>query len=213
MGVCEGMSYGFLAQVVSFTQGVTNSGSWEPGIGDPTVMGWVTVAAYFVTMALCMFMCFFSWRDWGHGEALNAFLFWAFLSAFTLFLGINKQLDLQTFFTELAKDVAKEQGWYQQRHTLQAAFVASVGAIGMTCFIALGWLMRRAPGIYAVALAGAAFLLCFVFVRAASIHHVDEFLKSDIGGAKMNWILELGGILGVGVAAFWARRGQEVTPE
>ena len=26
-------------------------GRWKPGIGDPTVMGWVTVAAYFVTAA------------------------------------------------------------------------------------------------------------------------------------------------------------------
>src|SRR5882672_1117833 len=29
-------------------------GDWSPGIGDPTVMGWLTVAAYFAASWLCV---------------------------------------------------------------------------------------------------------------------------------------------------------------
>ena len=28
-------------------------GRWVPGIGDPSLMGWLTVVAYFVTAFLC----------------------------------------------------------------------------------------------------------------------------------------------------------------
>ena len=31
----------------------TADGGWEPGIGDPTLMGWFTVFAYFGTALLC----------------------------------------------------------------------------------------------------------------------------------------------------------------
>jgi len=40
---------------------VTIDGRWQPGIGDPTWMGWATVAAYFVAAVLC---AVFAYRAW-----------------------------------------------------------------------------------------------------------------------------------------------------
>ena len=50
------------------------------------------------------------------------------------------------------------------------------------------------------------FLLTFIVVRAISFHHFDLFLKARVGGLKMNWVLELGGIALVALAALRERR-------
>jgi hypothetical protein len=44
-------------------------------------------------------------------------------------------------------------------------------------------------------------LLTFIVVRAISFHHVDEFIKVRVAGVRMNWLLELSGILLVMLAA------------
>ena len=65
---------------------------WRPGIGDPTVLGWATVAAYGVGMVFCVLAARRSRRNVGDRVAP----LWWFLAAMMLVLGINKQLDLQT---------------------------------------------------------------------------------------------------------------------
>ena len=50
-------------------------------------------------------------------------LFWMGLAALLVFLGFNKQLDLQTAFTFLAKDFAKATGWYENRRIVQGLTV------------------------------------------------------------------------------------------
>jgi hypothetical protein len=123
-----------------------------------------------------------------------------------LALGVNKQLDLQTLVTEVGRDVLRGWGEYDRRRGYQLAFIGAV-AVGCTALLAAAlWLTRRDPGRRWPAAAGAAFVLGFVLVRAASFHHVDAFLGSTVGGAKWNWVLELGGVLLVAAAA-WRVRG------
>ena len=55
-------------------------------------------------------------------------------------------------------------------------------------------------------IAGLALLLSFVLIRAASFHHMDQFLRFRLAGLKMNWILELGAISLVAMAAARHRR-------
>jgi hypothetical protein len=50
---------------------------------------------------------------------------------------------------------------------------------------------------------GVAFLVCFVLIRAASFHHVDEFLGWRGFSIPMNEVLELGGIGCILLAALW----------
>ena len=45
-------------------------------------------------------------------------------------LGVNKQLDLQTLFTQLARDLAMAQGWYEERRRYQVAFIIAIGLLG-----------------------------------------------------------------------------------
>ena len=86
-------------------------GTWSPGIGDPSVGGWLTVALYFGAAALVWGLL----RRWPHWSSGQEAWFWKLLLIALVLLGINKQLDLQSAFTETARLLAVKQGWYAER--------------------------------------------------------------------------------------------------
>ena len=100
---------------------MTRDFNWGPGIGDPTIGGWVTVVLYLLACVSC-------WktagvvlrRDWNGQSDSHV---WRAISIAFFFLGINKQLDLQSAITELGRTVAFAGGWYEQRETVQVYFV------------------------------------------------------------------------------------------
>ncbi len=188
--------------------GVTVNGRWHPGIGDPTVLGWVTVAAYLLAAVGCTMA---ARREPKLGpvdrDGVRVYSrFWLVLAVLLVALGINKQLDLQTFVTQVGRDLLRESGLYQDRRGLQVVFIS---AVALTCLIGLfgfSWAARRRLRTRWPAVAGMIFILGFVTIRAASFHHIDAFLGGRIGGMKWNWILELGGISAVAVSAFRVAR-------
>jgi len=187
----------------------TDADHWRPGIGDPTFMGWFTVVAYFVAMALAACAAVSSPQQQAGRRELGARTFWWLMTGLLLFLGINKQLDLQTWLTLTGRTMAKSEGWYAQRRVFQSYFIAAIGVGGLTITTVLLYSVRNRLKDFGLAMVGIIFLGCFVLVRAASFHHVDRLLLSEIGGLRMNWILEIGGIFWVGLAAWLAwRRNQ-----
>jgi len=169
----------------------TEGDRWRPGIGDPTFIGWFTVFAYVGAAYLC-------WRAASNGlTSQKVRLFWIVLAGTLLALGINKQLDLQTELTFLGKDFAKATGWYEHRRPVQFVFITLIGLGGVAGTIGLFRYFRNELPRLWMALAGIGFLACFIVVRAASFHHVDQFLNFSPGGVRMNWILELGGIAAI----------------
>ena len=162
--------------------------NWSPGIGDPTVAGWLTVILYVVTSVSCWILA----RDFGSvGIERGA---WRSISVLFLFLGINKQLDLQTALTEAGRYLAHYQGWYEQRQLVQLAFVALIAVMCLISAITLLIWVRDAPISTWLALIGTTLVIGYVLVRAASFHHVDRFIGRTILGFRWNWILEMGGI-------------------
>jgi hypothetical protein len=205
-------------------------GSWSPGIGDPNVMGWVTVVAYLWAAFLCFTVHRKSLASAGPTikgrtfgpvvlallgqrrrlnalpEAVRMSALWKAMAIGLLFLGINKQLDLQTALTELGRIVARRQGWYEQRQRVQIDFIKGVVLVGVWLICSVLLLAGRNLPRLGVALVGIVFLCCFVAIRASSFHHVDILLGTYLGGLKINWIMELGGIALVGVGAYGERR-------
>lgn len=179
----------------------TDGDVWRPGIGDPTVMGWVTVAAYFGAAFLCLRELTAVLRKQGGREKT---VFWAALTALLVLLGFNKQLDLQTLLTLTGRRIAIAQGWYENRRILQVLFVAVVGIGGGLSV----WVMRRLVRKHLdlrLPLLGFVVLLVFIVVRAASFHHIDQLINFRFAGVRMNWVLELGAIALVSVGAWTAR--------
>ena len=113
---------------------------WEPGIGDPTAVGWVTVVAYFLAAFLC----------WRAGRSVRANpgsgrerTFWWLFTAVLILLGFNKQLDLQTWLTLFGKHLAQEEGWYERRAIFQTAFIGAVAVGGVLGLAGLRLLVGR----------------------------------------------------------------------
>jgi hypothetical protein len=166
---------------------------WSPGIGDPTLMGWVTVLAYLAAAVLC--------AQCGRRDKDDTQRFWWVLAVLMAVLGINKQLDLQSWFTQVARDMALAQGWYANRRVYQLGFVAVAALVGLAGQF---WLYRafRSHGKEARwAVVGLVFLIVFIVARLTSFHHVDYLLRLELAGLRINWILELGGIGCIAAAA------------
>jgi ABC-type branched-subunit amino acid transport system permease subunit len=118
-------------------------------------------------------------------------------------LGLNKQLDLQTLLTELARDLAHAQGWYDNRRRYQVAFVVGLFVAGC---VAAAWLLRFFwPVLRRVrlALAGLCLIAVYVFLRAALFQRVALLRSSEL--AEAAWLLEVLGIALVSAAAWRAQ--------
>lgn len=173
-------------------------GYWSPGIGDPTPIGWLTVALYFAAAILCWYVVR---RKLGMSRSER--WLWYCLVLTLVGLGVNKQLDLQTALTELGRILAAKQGWYEQRHRVQRAFILVIGLVAIAAAVALLAVTRRAPRATQVTALGALALITFVLVRASSQHHVDLFIGERFWGIKGNWLLEVGGLVLLLVGATW----------
>lgn len=165
---------------------------WNPVIGDPTVMGWVTVAAYLLSAAVALSVA--AGGAFGRGSARRERLFWVMLAVLMVALAVNKQLDLQSFITAMGRCSSQIQGWYAHRRPIQLAFVLGLGlttvAIGLVLLVWLRGTLRRTG----IAHAGLVFITAFVLVRAVGFTHVDRIINFDVSGVRMNWVLELAGL-------------------
>ena len=162
-----------LASILAATD---NRGDWHFGIGDPTPIGWFTVVAYALATLACGGVWAADRRSIRQGRLASP-LFWMVLTLLLLFLGINKQLDLQTLLNDVGRRLAKSQGWYARRRIYQVIFIAIVTAAGLVILGVFSWLGRKEWRRNFVALLGTVFLYVFVLIRASSIHHVDLWLR------------------------------------
>jgi len=170
--------------------------NWTPGIGDPTIGGWITVVLYFLAMISC-------WVTARSG--IKEHRTWKAISILFLGLGINKQLDLQSALTEAGRVIAFEQGWYDQRQFVQLAFIIFVAIVCVGAVVTLLIWTRHAPLSTWFSLLGTILVIGYVLIRAASFHHIDRFIGTTILGFHWNWILEMGGITIVLLASQWRR--------
>ena len=169
---------------------------WEPGIGDPTLYGWVTVAAYALAALAC-------WR--AHRAAPRAERrAWLVLAVGMAFLAINKQLDLQSLMTAIGRGTARAHGWYEHRRPAQTLFIAAMAGAGLIGMVLLLRSYRRAGLALQGALAGAVLLCVFILIRASSFEKMDQFINSHLAGVRANHAMELGGIAIIAACALAA---------
>jgi hypothetical protein len=182
----------------------SENGRWHAGIGDATIFGWLTVLVYLAAVWRCIVKASESKNFGGNYQ------FWFYLAVFLLFLAINKQLDLQSWFTQAMRDSAQAHGWYAYRRLLQVVFIGALGLgmllvlLSLRLFLANSW--RR----YKLTWAGIILLCTFILTRAASFHHFDILINHDVAGLKMNVILEIGAILLIILGTFFSKKSSNL---
>jgi len=185
---------------------------WRPGIGDPTFVGWLTVAAYVVAASLAA-RAFatarraevrFSVSEPGVARDQRSMKhLWLLITITMVLLGLNKQLDLQTLLIQAVRDRAYANGWYNDRRRYQVDFILVISAAAVLFGIGLSLRLRRVLRRVIVAVAGLGMLVVFVLIRASSFHYVDRALSMG-GRFRVNAIVELSGIgLIIGAALQW----------
>lgn len=181
--------------------------AWSPGIGDPSIGGWLTVGLYGLA-AWSTYLVRERLRD--AGAPADERMLWTIFSIGLICLGVNKQLDLQTALTEIGRWLAHTGGWYESRRAVQFGFIAVTGLVSLAAFAVLVRHALRLSPATRVATFGVIFVLTFVAIRAASFHHVDQLIGSTLAGLRWNWILEMGG-LGVIILGSTLRRREIVS--
>ncbi len=170
---------------------------WQPGIGDPTLWGWLTVLNY----ALACWMTVRAARsDWRNAR------FWALVAIAMLVLGVNKQLDLQSLFTAIFRQNAIDYGWYGHRRALQKTFIEATVIIAALVVAILAYHFRKSDRTVIGAICGLGLLGAFIAARAASFHHMDQLLDLRFLALRMNHILENAGIAVIAASAALAVR-------
>ena len=186
---------------------------WHLRIGDPSAIGWLTVAAYLVAAYLAHTAhraCQNSARALNSVDPLEAenhrllARLWIIVATVMLLLGVNKQFALLSFFLEPLRDFAQQDGWYGERYRYQAHFIwvtVFLGVLGMS--LMLYWLrsvIRRVLG----AVLALNFMVSFVIIRGSSFHPIDLILYGR--DSYWNLVFEFGGICAVAMSAQLARR-------
>lgn len=190
-----------------------NAVTWTPGIGDPTLFGWFTVLAYGLASWVCLRA--FSAEKAGPprplGASIRAFArvarkhfphlppialragFWLFLALFFFALGVNKQLDLQTLFTEVGRWTVRSLGLYEMRRLLQVGFLV---VLALALLQAVRWSRHLLAGFPELRLAFWGFVCqtLFILTRAISFHGIDRSLEENVVGLSLNFVFEMTGI-------------------
>jgi len=180
---------------------------WHFGANDPDPIGWLIFFAYLITSSLCVASARRSAHLPSCPNSTSARLLWWSLATLMLFLGVNKQLDLQTPFIALGKNIAIAEGWYQKRRMLKWVFTGFVGVAGAGFLAWTASHARHGWSRHALPLSGVAILITFVLLEAAPLHHANAFDSPDPGFDKRQ-ILELLGIACIGVSALLPLRRQ-----
>jgi len=161
-----------------------SDGRWVPGIGDPTPVAWVVVGIYVLAIAAALRNLVAARRS---GQPTG---FWTTLAVLLALLGVNKQLDMQTWLIETGRDAALSHGWYERRRAVQWIFVAALLAAMLVSIVRVRERLADLWHQYRVVVVGVGLLLAFVWLRAANFQHVDDLVGFEIGGGRPTKALE-----------------------
>jgi hypothetical protein len=160
---------------------------------DSSGLAWFIVADYFAG-ALAAFVAS---RSASKIEAR----FWLGVSLLLVLLGFNKELDLQSLLTEFGRTLTHAIGIYEQRRFLQGLFLLLLAGAATFGILRLMRVLHRSSAPAKTAAAGIAMLFTFILLRAASFHHIDDWVTVDVRGLRSGWWLELVGIVVIALSA------------
>lgn len=120
--------------------------------------------------------------------------FWMALALLVVFMAVNRLVEAQAWLTEYGRDLALQQGWYEQRWDIQGPIVGTAIAVGASTLSIFLLLTRELLRRHLTAFFGTMVLVFLLFSRALSFHHLDGLLDHSVAGVRMRWTAELFGL-------------------
>ncbi len=163
-------------------------------------MGWAITLFYLYAVLLILYMLPKLRRI--HPDRRRIYTqFWIVVLVIFILLGLNKQLDFQTFGTATARCMARLDGWYDQRRSIQLTAILAGVFVGSTALFGFLYFFREIASRCMLAFVGLGIGALFIFLRAVSFHHIDTIFQLSIGDIKVHAIMEIAGILLVALNA------------
>lgn len=168
---------------------------WAIKTGASLPGGWAVVLAFSLASVAAGFVAL-------RGRRKADRILWASMGVVLAGLAANAQLDLLSGMTEIGRCIARIEGWYGKRQTLQDDLMT---ALWITCAIAgfSLWRLRRGLRSAMAALAGFSLILATTGARAISIHHMDSLINFTFAGAALGAWAELLGAALIAANAIW----------
>ena len=184
---------------------------WHLEIGDPSPTGWIITAAY----AFAALTAFAASRRASRAPGLagGSRAIWLSVTVLMVLLGLNKQLDLQSLFTDIGRIISWKLHFYEQRREFQKWFVIGLLAVSSLGALSSLILFRGFWKQHILLTSGLFMLLAFIVLRAVSFHHIDLLLGRQLDNSRADIFLELGGIVLIWLAAFRDWRNPRKAPK
>ncbi len=185
---------------------------WQPGIGDPTPLGWFTFVEYLFTCFLCVSWALRISRYHSLRQSGQLPWLWWSLAIILLLLGLNKQLDIQSWLRITGKELAIAQGWSDYRNTI---YIGSAVVLLSTILAVLVFVVKTLHKIwykYWLVLLGLLLLNSYILFRAPPIFRAtSSLLNWHLEEFHQSWILEIAGITCIAIAAMKNLRNSSKT--
>lgn len=168
---------------------------------------------YMVILTLCMTLAYRGNSAISSDQALYHRIIFICIPLILIFMITTRLLDLNDFLTREGRMLAKYDGWYDGRRTLQILFVSGVIIAAILSFILLESKLDTIWQCYYKAFLGTIFLISFLVINMVSYHPIDQLLGKNIGGISVSRIIELLNITWIVIALLFSYRHASNTPK
>ncbi len=174
---------------------------WVSIWGDPLLSGALIMALFGVAAGLCGMVAA---RSDGRER-----VFWAAASLAAVFLVFNAHLDLHVLPGSIGRCAAKAQGWYDQRRSVQAIYLAVVMLSALAVLGTAAWMFRRQLTANVTVTTGLVVTLGALAAKGAGFHSLDEYHDLTIGPLKLTDLPEVAGAVFIIIGAWSALRPKD----
>jgi hypothetical protein len=161
-------------------------------VGDPTVVGWTTFALYLLASAGCL-RCGLTNGDFKNHSAVRQM--WRVQAGVLLFLGLNKQLDLQTPLIQFGKRLALSLGWHEYRGVIEIAFFAGLVAVIGLLVVKHSKAARSFARKHPLTASGDVLVGAYILIRTIYMDHLGEMMGFDLDKVPGLWSVEILGLV------------------
>jgi hypothetical protein len=133
--------------------------------------------------------------------------FWFVTAVFFFAIAVARETDVANLVTQLGRETAIAQGWYDHRRKYQTMVVATITGVWFITVVISLWRVPARRRRYLPEAIVVFSLLAFGTIRAVSLHQIDSVLyRRPIHGVRIDAIMELPGLALAVALTFWQPR-------